>query len=84
MKTDLASSILLALAGGVIAFLICNVAFGEIEPVTFKTVDDNVEPTVVMPDKEIFNYKALNPTVEVYIGNCDEFNEYGECLDSGA
>ena len=33
---------------------------------------------------ELFNYKALNPTVEVYVGDCDEVNQYGECIDEAS
>ena len=34
------------------------------------------------PNVGIFNYKALNPTVEVYVGNCEEYNAVGECVDT--
>ena len=34
------------------------------------------------PDEEIFNPRALNPTVEVYVGNCKEFDYNGQCIDN--
>ena len=68
MKTDLASSIGAAIAGVLIAYFICNLFIGPIEDFTVKTVDSSVGAELVEPDPEVFNYKALNPTVEVYVG----------------
>jgi hypothetical protein len=68
MKTDLATSIGMAVLGAVMAFVVCNMLFGEIEDVSFKTSSGKVDTTLLEPDEEVFNYKALNPTVEVYIG----------------
>ncbi len=82
MKTDLASSIAAAIVGVLLAYFICNLFLGEIEPVTIKTVDSSVTADLVEPNAEIFNYKALNPTVEVYVGDCNEYNSYGECVDN--
>lgn len=69
MKTDLASSIGAAIAGVLIAYFICNLFIGPIEDFTVKTVDSSVGAELVEPDPEVFNYKALNPTVEVYVGD---------------
>ena len=82
MKTDLASSIAAAIVGVLLAYFICNLFLGEIEPVTIKTVDSSVTADLVEPNAEIFNYRALNPTVEVYVGDCNEYNSYGECVDN--
>lgn len=71
MKTDLATSIGMAILGAVLAFVVCNMLFGEIEDVSFKTIGEKVDTTLTMPDEEVFNYKALNPTVEVYVGDID-------------
>ena len=72
MKTDLATSILAAVLGVGVAFLICNVLLPETETVSFKklnSTDSNY--TLTDPDINVFNYRALNPTVEVYVGDCD-------------
>ena len=82
MKTDLATSIAMALFGAIVAFVICNMFFGEIQDVSFKTISGNVDTSLLTPDEEIFNYKALNPTVEVYVGDC-ETDPYGNCIESG-
>lgn len=82
MKTDLATSIGMAVLGAVLAFVIANMLFGEIKDVTFRTISGKVDTSLGVPDEEIFNYKALNPTVEVYVGDC-ELDYYGNCIDSG-
>ena len=86
MKTDLASSIGVAILGAVIAFFLCNLLI--IDPMkeankdgtAVKVLDSTVGTDLQDPDPEVFNYKALNPTVEVYVGDCKEYIN-GECLD---
>ena len=80
MKKDLATSIALAIVGTVIGYLVCNLFIGEIEPVSFSTVE-GVSIDLDAPDPEVFNYRALNPTVEVYVGECVEYNTNGECVE---
>ena len=81
MKTDLVTSIIAAIAGALIAYFVTNLFIGPIEDVTYKTVDATVNATVSAPNPEVFNYRALNPTVEVYVGECDEYNEFGDCVE---
>lgn len=68
MKSELATAIIAAIAGVLIAYFVTNIFMGEISPITFKTVDSSVSADLADPDPEVFNYKALNPTVEIYIG----------------
>ena len=49
-------------------------AFGALLPTPGKTpvqveVADKIEPGVAVPNQEIFNKDAINPTVKVKIGN---------------
>lgn len=81
MKTDLATAIGAAVLGLLIAYFATNFFMGPIEDVTYKTIDANVSTSLIDPDPEIFNYRALNPTVEVYIGSCIEYDSNGECLE---
>ena len=81
MKTDLVTSIVATIAGVLIAYFVTNLFIGPIEDVSYKTVDTKVNSTIANPDPEVFNYRALNPTVEVYVGECDEYNEFGECVE---
>ena len=81
MKKDLLSSIGIAIAGALIAFFVCNLFLGPIEDVTVKQISTSVDASLVDPNPEVFNYEALNPTVEVYVGDCTEFDSYGVCQD---
>lgn len=80
MKNELVTAIGAAIMGVLIAFFVTNLFIGDIEDVTVKTVESTVSTEVAEPDPEIFNYKALNPTVEVYVGDCTQY-ENGECID---
>ena len=48
---------------------------------SFKTLENTVDSSLSEPNEEIFNFRAVNPTVEVYVGQCLEYNEKGECID---
>ncbi len=73
MKTDLASAIGAAIAGILIAYFICNMFIGPIEEYSVKMIDSSsINAELTDPSPEVFNYKALNPTVEVYVGDDDE------------
>lgn len=76
MKTDLISSIGVAIAGVLIAYFVCNLFIGPIEDFTINSVTTKVDSTLSDPSPEVFNYKALNPTVEVYVGD-DTDNDQG-------
>lgn len=82
MKNELATAILAAVAGFVIAFFVTNLFFGEIEDFTLTTIEGTLSTDIVDPNVEVFNSNALNPTVEVYVGDdCQNVSESGECLD---
>ena len=81
MKTDLTTSIIAAVLGAVVAFFVCNMFIPTIDDVTVKTLGSSLTYTLANPSPEVFNYRAINPTVEVYVGQCTEYNENGECID---
>lgn len=81
MKTDLASAVVAAILGFGIAFFATNFFIPAIEDVSFSNLDTSVSSELTEPNEEVFNYKALNPTVEVYVGQCQTFNANGECID---
>lgn len=84
MKKDLITAIVVTILGVVVSFFVCNLIFGNIDGVTFKTLDTEISSDVDAPNPEVFNYRALNPTVEVYVGDCTEFSDTGECLDNNS
>lgn len=81
MQKDLLTAIIAAVAGVVVAFVATNFLLGPIQSVTYNTIDSTVNTTIAEPDPEVFNYRALNPTVEVYVGECTEYDERGECIE---
>ena len=69
MKIDLATSIVVAVIGVVAAFFVANLLLPGFSDVSFKTISDKSNNySLTDPNPEIFNYRALNPTVEVYVG----------------
>ncbi|MBR3115896.1 hypothetical protein IKF30_01570 [Candidatus Saccharibacteria bacterium] len=85
MKTDLLTSIGIAIVGGLIGYFVCNLFVGPIEDVSIKTVDSSISTDLSEPSAEVFNYKAINPTVEVYVGDsdsCKQYDDRGECIDN--
>lgn len=81
MKNDLFTAILVAIIGVVVSYLICNTFYGEIPPYTFSTINEVVSADYTEPDSAIFNFRAINPTVEVYVGDCDGSDDYEKCIN---
>ena len=81
MKSELFTAIVAAVAGVLISYFVCNLFIGEIEPVPVKTVENEISTELSDPNPEVFNYKALNPTVEIFIGDCTEYDASGVCVD---
>ena len=69
MKFDLATAIITAIVGVTVTYLVANSLMGEPGEISVKTPNSTVDATLAEPSPEIFNYRALNPTVETYVGN---------------
>ena len=80
MKTDLATAILSAIVGvGLAYFLMNSFVLQDPDPVVIKNIE-SIKSSVDEPNPEIFNYRALNPTVETYI-DCTNYDLSGNCLE---
>ena len=68
-RTDIAMIIFTASMSMLLAYFVGNAVFGDAknEPVSVKTADP-IPGTVATPDERIFRPDAINPTVEVFIG----------------
>lgn len=68
-KSDIATIILIATLSTLIAYFVANALFGDPNEET-ATVEymDLISSEVNEPDSEVFNPMAINPTVEVIIG----------------
>ena len=86
IQKDLLTAIGTAIIGAVIAYFLCNSLLvpmiATVEEQKVKQIDSNFSLDIATPSPEVFNYRAINPTVEVYVGDCNEFNDYGECIDN--
>lgn len=76
-KFDLVTAILSLVVCAGIAYFITNTLMPKIEPVSFKTIDSAVSGSVETPSTDIFNFTAINPTVEVCVG-CTGDEDAGE------
>ncbi|MBP5512175.1 hypothetical protein J6X90_02200 [Candidatus Saccharibacteria bacterium] len=82
MKKDLISALLVAIVGVAVAYIVTGMFISEPEAVSYKTVDSNsLSSDLPEPDDKVFNYLALNHTVEVYIGGCGMYDANGDCID---
>jgi len=83
-QSDIFVLILVAGIGTLASFFICNMILGDPNEATveFKTVSSVIEPDLVDPNPEIFNSTAINPTIEVYVGDCVDMDRNG-ILDMG-
>lgn len=78
-NTDIAMIILVASISVVVSYFLGNAILGDpnerVESVSYMNkIDSGIE----QPDVETFNAHALNPTVEVYVGNCGPLEEWNE------
>ncbi len=81
MKANLATVIVIGVVGTIVAYFVTNMIIPSVGEFTYTSVDSSIGADYIEPDIELFNYRALNPTVEVYVGSCTEYDENGECLD---
>ena len=44
-------------------------------------IDESISTDLSEPNTEVFNYRALNPTVEVYI-DCTNYDASGSCVNN--
>ena len=51
-------------------YFVCNLLVPKIESFTLPSLDSDIDYSLNEPNIEVFNYRAVNPTVEVYVGNC--------------
>ncbi len=82
MKQDLATSVFAAVIGALVAYFVCNMFLPALEDVTFSTIGETEVFNLAEPDTEVFNFRSVNPTVEVYVGNCIDLGENGVCNDN--
>lgn len=81
MKSEIMLASIVAIIGVISAYLVCNLFVGDSDLVKVKKINGDISTEISVPDSEIFNYRALNPTVDIFIGTCTELDETGDCAD---
>ncbi len=78
-QSDIFTVVAVAIVGIVVSALLLNMILGnpDEKSVSFKVVEV-IEPSLDNPDPEVFNPEAINPTVEVYVGDCVDQDQNGE------
>ncbi|MBQ3441270.1 hypothetical protein IJG27_03095 [Candidatus Saccharibacteria bacterium] len=80
MKTDLATAILAAIVGVAVSYFVVNgLLLKDPNSVVVKNIE-TIKASVDEPNPEVFNYRAINPTVETYI-DCTNYDLSGNCLE---
>jgi hypothetical protein len=74
-KSDMAMIILIASVSVLIAYFVAKAVVGDVneETVQVKTAD-LITSEVAEPDTSVFNKDAINPTVEVIVGDTNNNN----------
>ncbi len=78
-NTDIALIILISTISVVASYFIGNAILGDpndrVESVSYMTP---ISDTIDQPDSDTYNAYALNPTVEIYVGNCGPLEQWSE------
>ena len=80
---DLFTSVILFIVGAIVAFITCNMILPAIDDFKFNIVNVDSSASLAEPDIEIFNYRAVNPTVQVYVGDSVDSVDSVDSEDSG-
>lgn len=77
-QSDIITIVIIAAIGTLGAFFTVNALMGDPKDasVTYKYIEP-VDAALAEPDPEVFNSDAINPTVEVYVGNCLDADQNG-------
>lgn len=81
MKKDLTTAVIASIAGFIIAYFVTNLIYPVSDSFSIKTIGASVDASIATPSEDIFNFRSINPTVEVYVGQCKEYNANGDCVD---
>lgn len=78
-QSDVFSIIFVASAGIVASFFLCQTIMGDPNEavVSFTALREPITSDLAEPEPEVFNSTAINPTVEVYVGDCEDRDKNG-------
>lgn len=78
-QSDIITVVIIAVVGTLAAYFGVNMFLGNPADASFqfKTIGV-VSKDLAEPDPEVFNRDAINPTIEVYVGECEDLDQNGE------
>ena len=78
-NTDIALVVMVATVSVVASYFIGNAVMGDpgerVEKISYI---DSIDGSVLKPDSEDYNWSMINPTVEIYVGNCGPLEDWDE------
>lgn len=83
-QSDVFSIIFVAGVGMFASFFACQAIMGDPNEavISFTTLREPITASLVSPEPDVFNSTAINPTVEVYVGDCADRDGNGILDDS--
>ena len=78
-NTDIALVIMVATVSVVASYFVGNAVMGDPgERVEKLSYIQSIDGDIKEPDSEDFNWSMINPTVEIYVGNCGPLEDWDE------
>lgn len=77
-RSDIFTVTFVASVGVLLTFIACSFLLGDPDTryLKHKTIG-KITADLMSPDPEVFNVDAINPTVEVYVGSCEDVDRNG-------
>ena len=77
-RSDIFTITFVASVGVLLTFIACSFLLGDPDTryLKHKTIG-KITADFTSPDPEVFNVDAINPTVEVYVGSCEDVDRNG-------
>lgn len=78
-QSDVFSIIFVAGVGVFASFFLCQAIMGDPSEavISFTALRSPISATLASPEPEVFNSTAINPTVEIYVGDCEDRDNNG-------
>ena len=77
-RSDIFTVTFVASVGVLLTFIACSFLLGDPDTLYLKhKTIGKITADLTSPDPEVFNVDAINPTVEVYVGSCEDVDRNG-------
>ncbi|MBR0403349.1 hypothetical protein IJI55_02265 [Candidatus Saccharibacteria bacterium] len=77
-QSDIITVVIIAVVGTIAAYFGVNMLLGNPADATYQfKIIEGISADLASPDPEVFNKDAINPTIEVYVGDCQDVDQNG-------